>query len=167
MRRTIKLAGLILILGALVPGSGVSAVRGSDVPLKGTADGEFTADLSTGAVHVVGTGGELSHLGRWTSSQDIQLVPLGAGRFAVFASNGTMTAANGDRLFFTGQGGGSGNPGVSATFTINYSATGGTGRFADAGATFVSVVHTERVSLVGSLETGVFAASFDGSLSYR
>lgn len=167
MRKSMLLAGLILALGAVVPGSGVSALRGSDLPLKGTAHGEFAADLATGAVHVIGTSGELSHLGRWTSSQDIQLVPLGPGQFAVFALNGTMTAANGDRLFFTGRGSGSGNPGVSATFTISYLATGGTGRFANAEATFVSVVHTRATSLVGSMEEGVFDASFDGSLNYR
>ena len=166
MRRMLFLAGLVLALG-LVPGSGVSAVRGTDLPLKGTAHGVFTADLATGRVHIAGTGGELSHLGLWTSSQDAQLVPTGPGQWALFAFNGSMAAANGDRLLFAGQGSGRGNPGVSATYRIKYVAKGETGRFANAEAAFVSVVHTERVSLVGSIETGVWDATFDGSLSYR
>ena len=86
------------------------------------------------------------------------------GAFRVQRLNG---GPNGDRLLFVGQGSASGNPGVSATYTIKYVAKGETGRFADAEAAFVSVVHTERVSLVGSIGTGVWDASFDGSLSYR
>ncbi len=165
MRKAILLAGLVLTLGVLLPGSARPAVGGSDLPLKGTASGYFTLNLLTGQSHVVGTDGQLTHLGLWTSTQNEQLVPTGPGTFNLFTT-GTMTAANGDQLFLIGAGTGTGVIGSHGTFTINYTTSSGTGRFAGASATFVALVQTTFVSQVGAIETGAWDATFDGQLSW-
>ncbi|HSC49232.1 MAG TPA: hypothetical protein VLD16_03125 [Gaiellaceae bacterium] len=164
MRKMTLLAGLALALGAFLPGSARPAIGGSDLPLKGAASGYFTLNLLTGQSHVVGTSGQLTHLGLWTSVQDEQLIPTGVPNTFNLVTGGTTTAANGDQLFFTGTGSGTAVIGSHGSFVINYVSSAGTGRFASASATFTAVVESSFVSLSGAIETGVWDATFDGQL---
>ena len=167
MRKMILLAGLVLALGAFLPGSARPATGGSDLPLKGTASGYFTLNLMTGQTHIVGTSGELTHLGLWTSVQDQQLIPTGVPNTFNLVTGGTITAANGDQLTMTGTGSGTAVIGSHGSFVYHFVSSAGTGRFANASATFTGFVDTSFVSLAGAIETGVWEGTFDGQLSYR
>ena len=51
MRRVILLAGLVLALGALLPGSARPAAGGSDLPIKASFSRQSRLNLQTGAVN--------------------------------------------------------------------------------------------------------------------
>lgn len=167
MRKMILLAGLVLALGAFLPGSARPASGGSNVPLKGTASGSFTLNLLTGQSHVVSTSGQLSHLGLSTIAQDQQLIPTGVPTVFNLVAAGSLTAANGDQLSYAGTGSGTAVIGSHGTFVYHFVSSAGTGRFANASATFTVVVNARFVSLTGAVETGVWDGTFDGQLSHR
>lgn len=102
----------------------------------------------------------LSHLGLTTAVQNARLVPTGPGELDEFFT-GTITAANGDRIFVTGFGHETFAP-PHGTIQATYHSTGGTGRFADASLTFAATINTTLVTAT----TGTFDATFDGQLSW-
>src|SRR5215212_481645 len=69
MRRfTIILA--VLAVAALSPAAALGKVNGTDRPSSGKSSSTTTVDLATGTGSVVG-GGQLSHMGRFTFTNDI------------------------------------------------------------------------------------------------
>ena len=121
------------------------------VPFQGSAEGAIVgvAPNPAGVVLTVQAEGNAAHLGRFSREETILFNPVTGTLTGAIV----FTAANGDQLFGTVQGGF-----VSATeATGTYTFTGGTGRFQNAsgGAEF---------SL--STSDGVhFTVEFDGSLS--
>ena len=69
MRRlTIILA--LLAVAAVSPATALGKAKGSDRPSSGTSSSTTTVDLATGTGSVVGSG-QLSHMGRFTFTNDI------------------------------------------------------------------------------------------------
>ena len=97
----------------------VGADQAVPVPFKGRAEYTLTAVEPDGTLRYIGTG-HATHLGLFTA--DASLFPHGDGTFSVTA---VFTAANGDQLFFIGEGEFTTPTSVLGTATI----TGGTGRF--------------------------------------
>ena len=88
-------------------------------------------DLATGA-GISETSGQLSHLGRITSTVDVTSFTLTGPDTFSFTGTATDVAAKGDKLFTTGAS--TGTPTGTEASTI-FTITGGTGRFADASGT--------------------------------
>jgi hypothetical protein len=104
-------------LGALVLlAATVSAQTRVTRPWTMAAESQQVIRMSDGAM-TAHAWGEASHFGQFTSE--------GTGRLGNPFSRGTMTAANGDLVYFEG--------GINGAYTV----TGGTGRFAGATGTFV------------------------------
>ena len=131
LRRLIFLSSLVLAVAALSPAATLGAAKGTDRPVSGRSTGTVVLDLATGA-GISETSGQLSHLGRITSTVDVTSFTLTGPDTFSFTGTATDVAAKGDKLFTTGAS--TGTPTgteASAIFTI----TGGTGRFADASGT--------------------------------
>ena len=166
-RRLLVLVTALVALAVVAPGQAIAKRGGTDRPLHGRGVGTSTADLGTGAVTSQGTS-RFSHLGKSTFTLDTTFTALGPTSL-VLSGTATFVAANGDRVFstvvgtatFTGIG-----VGETATFTLMFTITGGTGRFADASGTVTATVEQESVSLVGTtlVTRDTFAAT--GTISY-
>jgi len=142
MRRIILLAGLVLAVGVLPSGSALAAVGGSDLPLKGSVSGTSAHNLATGVVDAVSSG-QLTHFGRTTVEQTALVVPVGPTTFS-WSGTFTLTAANGDQM--SGTTVGTCTPtATSVRCVVDFTSTGGTGRFADASATLTMTL-LSRVS---------------------
>jgi hypothetical protein len=142
MRRIVLLAGSVLAVGVLASGSALAAVRGSDLSLKGSVSGTSAHNLATGKVHAVSTG-QLTHLGLTTVEQTALVVPAGPTIFS-WSGTFTLTAANGDQM--SGTTVGTCTPtATSVRCVVDFTSTGGTGRFADASATLTMTL-LSRVS---------------------
>ncbi len=114
-------------------------------------DGHFalTVSLSTGTISAGRDWGEATHLGRYENLLD----PGGHLDFQTFTitATGTVTAANGDRLFWT-------TPGSS--FEIDF--TGGTGRFENVTGGFNTVSHSQPVFTVIDEDTVIVSFTYKG-----
>jgi hypothetical protein len=164
MRKAILLASLALAVGALVPSSALPAAGGSDLPLKGSFSGTTVHNLATG--HLDGTStGEFTHFGSSMLEQSVQVAITGATTRS-WSGTWTLTAANGDQLSGTSVGTGSLTDPTHITFVLDYTATGGTGRFADASATFTITLYFHRVALVNGISYGEHDATLDGQLNW-
>ena len=164
MRNAIFFAGLALAVGALVPGSALSAAGGSDLPLKGSFSGATVHNLVTG--HLDGTSaGEFTHFGSSTLEQSVQVATTGPTTRS-WSGTWTLTAANGDQLSGTSVGTGNLTDLTHITFVLDYTATGGTGRFAGSSSTFTITLYFHRVALVNGISYGEHDATLDGQLSW-
>jgi hypothetical protein len=165
MRNISFLALCALAAAVLLPVSGLAAAGGSNLPFKGSGSGTTTLNLLTGQVEVIGTG-PISHMGMTSVEQHAQLVPTSPTSYNWVAGTWTATAANGDVLFGTSEGTVTFTDAVHNIAVVNYTSTGGTGRFADAAATFVGTAFGTRGSTVGATTTGTYDATIVGELSY-
>jgi len=145
-----KMLTLLLMAVALAfPAHSIGAKK--QVPFRGTAEGA-TVRVSPdpgGVGLAVLAHGNATHLGRFSREETILFNPATGTLTGLIA----FTAANGDQLFGTVEGGF-----VSATVaTGTYTFTGGTGRFQNASG---------EADFSLSTSDGVhFAVEFDGSLS--
>jgi hypothetical protein len=115
MRRNGRFAavlGAFVLLAAMTAGAQKAVTR----PWTMAAESQQVISLSDGAISAHAWG-QASHLGQFTSE--------GSGHVGNPFSRGTMTAANGDLVYFEG--------GVNGVYTV----TAGTGRFVGATGTFV------------------------------
>ena len=113
------------------------AKGGSELPFKGTYDGEEKTPTST---HSLEAAGNATHLGRFTVRALWTVTPGGA-----IDTSSTWTAANGDEFHTTFTRHGVPSP-PTITFTETHMIIGGTGRFANASGTF-TVVQTRGLSM--------------------
>jgi hypothetical protein len=164
MRRVIFLAGLALVVGVLAPGGALPAVGGSDLPLKGSFSGTTSHTLATGHLDAVSTG-KSTHFGLTTLKQSVQVVATGPTTRS-WSGTWTLTAANGDQMVGTCVGMGTLTDPTHITFVIDYLSGGGTGRFADASATFTITLYFHRVALVSGISYGEHTATLQGQLSW-
>lgn len=165
MRRLTLLAGLVLTVGVLLPGSALPAMGGSNLPLKGSITATSEHNLVTGQFHGVANG-QLTHFGLMTLEQYAQIVITGPPITLNFTGTWTLTAANGDQLFGTATGIGHPTDATHITLVIDYTSTGGTGRFADASATFTATIYHTRTALVNGISYGEQQVTLDGELSW-
>lgn len=163
MRRMILLAGLALAVGALLTGSALSAVGGSNLPLKGSFSGSSTYNPSTYTAHILLTG-TATHFGLMTFDQDAQVVPTATGY--TYFGTWTLTAANGDQLFGTAEGIGTRTDPTHVTYVVDRTSTGGTGRFTDASATFTTLVYSTRIGVENGMVINALEGTLDGQLSW-
>ena len=165
MRSFSLLALAALAAAVLLPASGLAAASGSDLPFKGSASGTTTFNVLTGQAEVVGVG-PISHMGMATTEQHAQLVPTSSTTFDWVGGIWTATAANGDVLFGTSEGTVTFTDAVHDVAVVTYTSTGGTGRFANAVATFVGTAFGTLGPTVGATTIGTFDATIVGELSY-
>jgi hypothetical protein len=143
---------LTLLLAAVALAFPVHSTRANDqVPFQGSAEGA-TAGVSpdpAGVVLTVLAKGNATHLGRFSREETILFNPATGTLIGLIV----FTAANGDQLFGTVEGGF-----ISpSTATGTYTFTGGTGRFANA---------TGGAEFVISTPDGIhFSVEFNGTLS--
>jgi hypothetical protein len=166
-RRLLVFTSLLLALAVVTPVSAVAKRGGTDRPLKASGSGTTTADLATGAATSQGTA-HFSHLGKSTYTLDTTFTLAGPNTFALSGAS-AVVAANGDQVFstFTGTGTFTGiGVGETATYTIVFTITGGTGRFADASGTLTATVDQEDVSLVGTTVGTRETFTASGTISY-
>lgn len=154
MRRLSLLAGLALAISILLPGSALAAVGGSDLPVTGSQAGSCVFNLVTLQGHCV-TIGPASHFGMSTMEADVQLTGLTSGSSE--SGTWTLTVANGDQMFGTE----TGTLGLGT-----WVSSGGTGRFADASATFFDTSQMTLVSVEGVIGTFAVEVTVVGRLSY-
>jgi hypothetical protein len=158
-------AGLISAIAVLLPAGALPDVGGSNLPFAGSVASTSTHNLATGQVHGVGTG-QITHFGRAMIVQDAHVAPTGSTPPLSWSGTWTLTAANGDQLFGTSTGTGTPTDTTHITFVIDYTSSGGTGRFADASATFTATIHHTRVALVNGISYGEQTVTLDGQLSW-
>ena len=162
MRRfTIILA--LFAVAAMSPAAALGKAKGTDRPLSGTSSSTTTVDLATGTGSVAGSG-QLSHLGRFTFTNDITSFTLTGNTFS-FTLTAIIVAANGDEVYTTATGTGT----LTATgseATLVSTVTGGTGRFADASGTLTTGFTNEIVSTVGTTLTSRDIETHKGQISY-
>ena len=154
MRRLNLLPSLALAVSILLPGSALAAVGGSDLPVIGSQTGSCVYSLVTLQGHCVTTG-PASHFGVSTMEADVQLTGLGPG--SSDSGTWTLTVANGDQMFGT-------FAGILGSGT--WVSSGGTGRFADASATFFDTSQMTLVSVDGVFATFAVDVAVVGRLSY-
>ena len=147
MRRIILLAGLVLAVGVLPSGSALAAVGGSDLPLKGSVSGTSEHNLSTRDLHAVSTG-RLTHFGLTKVEQTALVVPAGPTTFS-WTGTFTLTAANGDQMSGTTVGTCTLTATSVTRCVVQFTSTGGTGRFTDASATPTMTLSAASRSLRG------------------
>ena len=164
LRRLIFLSSLVLAVAAISPAATLGAANGTDRPVTGTSTGTVVIDLATGAGSGE-TSGQLSHLGRITSTVDVTSFTLTGPDTFSFTGAATDVTANGDKLFTTGAATGTMTPTGTETTTV-FTITGGTGRFADASGT--GTLRTVGVidSIVGSIVTQTITSRVKEQISY-
>jgi len=163
LRRLIFLSSLVLAVAALSPAAALGAAKGTDRPSSGTSTSTTTVDTATGTGTVVGSG-HISHLGRFTFTNDITSLTITGNTFS-YTLTAIIVAANGDEVFTTATGTGT----LTATgseSTLVSTITGGTGRFADASGTLTTEISSVNVSLVGSILTSTDTETHTGQVSY-
>jgi hypothetical protein len=164
MLRVLSLAGRVLAFGLLGPRSAQTSVGGSDLPFTGSFTGSSAHNLATGEFHSVWSG-EASHFGISNLEHRAQIAFTGPTTLS-YLGTWTLTAANGDQLYGTAAGTGVCIDPTHITLVIDCTATGGTGRFADASATFTMTAHHARTALENGISYGEQLATLDGQLSW-
>ncbi|HSP91301.1 MAG TPA: hypothetical protein VLN08_10350 [Vicinamibacterales bacterium] len=120
MKRTWRLAAFLGAFALLAVHTAANAQATVSRPLKMAAESQQTINLGNGAVSARARG-VATHLGSFTAD--------GSGNLADPVNFGTLSAANGDEVYYEGN-----------TATGAYAITGGTGRFKGAGGVFVITV---------------------------
>jgi hypothetical protein len=162
--RVFLVTGLVSGFGLLGPGAAQASVGGSDLPFTGSFTGSSAHNLATGEFHAVWTG-EASHFGISNLEHQAQIAFTGPTTLS-YVGTWTLTAANGDQLYGTAAGAGVRIDPTHITLVIDCTATGGTGRFADASATFTVAVDHARAALENGISYGAQQATLDGHLSW-
>jgi hypothetical protein len=163
MRRfTIILA--LLAVAALTPAVAFGKANGTDRPLSGAGSSTTSLDLATGTGSVAGSG-RLSHLGRFTFTNDITSYRLTGPDTFSLTLTAAAVAANGDKLCTTAIGTGTLTPTGSET-TLVSTITGGTGRFAAARGTLTSRITSAIVSSLGTTTTTSDTETHKGRITY-
>jgi len=154
---------LVLSAAVILPGGGLAARDGTDLPFMASMSGQGTVNLVTGQGH-----NQLitraSHFGSGTLEEFSQIIPIAPGTYASFGHL-TLTAADGDQMFGEATGTGLTTDGAHFTFTLHAVFTSGTGRFADAGLAYDVTVHSTIVSVAGAIATSELEATAAGRLS--
>ena len=163
MLRVLSLAGHVLAFGLLGPGHAQASVGGSDLPFTGSFSGSSAHNLATGEFHSVWTG-EASHFGISNLEQQAQIAVTGPTALKAVGT-WTLTAADGDQLCGTAVGTLVPVDTTHMTAVIDYTATGGTGRFAGASGTFTITMHHLRTALENGISYGEQQVTLDGRLS--
>ena len=164
MRRFTLILAVLAVAATFTAGPALAAAKGTDRPLRGTSTSTTTVDVVTGTGSTVGGSGQLSHLGRFSFTNDITSFTL-TGNTTALTFTGIIVAANGDEIHTTGTGTGT----LTATgseFTAVSTAVGGTGRFADASGTVTTKITSVIVSAVGSTITSTDSEVHEGRISY-
>jgi hypothetical protein len=130
-------ATVVLSVAALVPAAAFADAKGTDRPLRGTESGTTTLNPATGAA-TADFVGQLSHLGTFTGRSNVTVTFTGPSSFSA-AGTGTLSAADGDELFFDVIWGGTFTVTTIQT-TVVRTITGGTGRFAGASGTMTTIL---------------------------
>jgi hypothetical protein len=166
VRLGILLAGLVLAIGALAPGSAFAATNGSSLPFKGSMNGTSTVDLTTlsggyadGHALLTGTS---SHFGLRTSELNVRINLPGLTYTGTFL----WTAANGDEMWGVVVATGTRQDATHVTWVVDHFSTGGTGRFADATATWTAIAHLTTISNDGVTVLNSVEGTFEGQLSW-
>jgi hypothetical protein len=150
MRRFTIILALLAVAG-VSPAAALGKAKGTDRPLSGTSSSTTTLDLATGTGSVAGSG-QLSHLGRFTFTNDITSFTLtGADTFNLTLT-AILVAANGDKVCTAATATGTLTP-TGSDATLVSTITGGTGRFAGASGTLTTKISSEIVSTVGTTVT--------------
>jgi hypothetical protein len=160
------LAGALLALGVLGPGLALGDAHGTNLPFKGTMNGTSTVDLTTlsGGVadgHAVLTG-TTTHFGLRTSELNVRI------NLPALTYTGTFlwTAANGDQMWGMVVGTGTREDATHVTWVVDHTSTGGSGRFADASATWTAIARLTTVSNDGVTVVNDVEGTFEGQLSW-
>ena len=164
MLSLLLLARHVLALDFLGAGRAQASGRGSVLPFTGSFRGSSAHNLATGEFHSVWTG-EASHFGISNLEQQAQIAVTGPTTLSVVGT-WTLTAANSDRLYGTAVGTGVRTDGTHITLTVDHTANCGTGRFADARATFRVTAQHARTALENGISYGEQEATLDGQLSW-
>jgi hypothetical protein len=164
LRRIIFLSSLALAVAALSPAAALGAAKGTDRPVKGKSTSTTTLDTATGTGTVAGSG-QLSHIGRFTFTNDITSLTITGPDTFSFTLTAVVVAANGDEIFTTATGTGT-LTATGAESTLVSTITGGTGRFADASGTLTSRISSETISVVGPIVTQADTETHRGQISY-
>jgi hypothetical protein len=154
----------LLAFAALSPPAAVGKANGTDRPESGKSTSTTTVDLATATGSVAG-GGELSHIGRFTFTNDITSFTLTGPDTYSLTLTAVIVAANGDEIYTTATGTGTLTPTGSET-TLVSTITGGTGRFADASGTTITKITSVTVSVVGTTVTNHDTEIHKGRISY-
>src|ERR1051325_5426809 len=125
--------GVMLAALALLP-LALPVIAGDEVPYKAAETGVITRESFQFPFETknVAAAGEATHLGEYTLIGEF-VVDV---RFGTATGTYTMTAANGDLLFLTMEG--HAVPTDLTKTILNFSITGGTGRFKDATGSFIA-----------------------------
>jgi hypothetical protein len=149
------IVGLVAALSVLLASVAVSAVA-AETPFKGTVDAVETSQVvfPTAFLDREGTG-TATYLGRYTEHVILQI------NIPTMASTGTaaFTAANGDTLSASVVGLATRSGPTVLSIVEVYTITGGTGRFADATATFALRSTLDQT-------TGVSSGKFSGAIDH-
>jgi hypothetical protein len=164
LRRLIFLSSLVLAVAALSPAGALGAAKGTDRPVSGKSTSTTTIDTATGTGTVAGSG-QLSHIGRFTFTNDITSLTITGPDTFSFTLTAIVVAANGDEIFTTATGTGTFTA-TGSESTLVSTITGGTGRFADASGTLTSRISSVTLSVVGSIVTQADTETHRGRISY-
>jgi hypothetical protein len=164
MRKAIMIAGLVLALGVLAPGTALGKAGGTDRPVQGSGSGTTVLDLGTLAF-VTDSTSVMSHVGRSTVDIDGVFTPTGPSTFTV-AGSLTLTAANGDQLFGDFSGSGTNVASGGSTGTTATTITGGTGRFTGASGSLSGPFTQTPISMSATTATFATTFSLSGTISY-
>jgi hypothetical protein len=164
MLRVLSLARHVLAFGMLGPGHAQTSVGSRNVPFTGSFTGSSAHNLATGEFHSVWTG-EASHFGISNLEHQAQIAFTGPTTLS-YVGTWTLTAANGDQLYGTAAGSGLRTDPAQITLVIDCTATGGTGGFAHASATFTVTAQHARTALENGISYGEQQAALDGQLSW-
>jgi hypothetical protein len=141
-----------LMLAAITLACAVTSARAEDqVPFQGSAEGAIidVAPDPGGVVFTVQAEGNATHLGRFTREETVLFNPATGS----LTGDIVFTAANGDQLFVSVDGGFISPTEARGTYTF----TGGTGRFVNATGSAGFVLLTP--------DGAHFSVEFDGTLS--
>jgi hypothetical protein len=159
MRRLTFTLAVLAVAATITAGPALASSKGTDRPLRGTSTSSTTIDLVTGTGSSVGSG-QISHLGRFTFTNDITSFTL-TGNATAISLTGTIVAANGDEVHTTATG-----TGTLDEVTLVSTVVGGTGRFADASGTLTSTITNTALATAGTTVTATESEVHEGRVSY-
>jgi len=163
MRRFMIILALLAV-AATSPAAAFGKAKGSDRPVSGTGSSTTDVNLAAGTGSVEGSG-QLSHLGRFTFTNDISSFKLTGPDTFGLTLTAALVAANGDKMCTAATATGTLTPTGSET-TLVSTITGGTGRFAGASGTLTSKISSVIVSTDGTSLTTRDTETHRGRISY-
>lgn len=156
----------VVIAGALISvaaGQAFAAEGGTARPLQGVGEVTTALDLCTAPLSGTIEGPlNTAHLGLTTVSLAFTITP----GTPLQTGSGTLTAANGDKLFVDFTGIITSTDPLDNRSTSDFTITGGTGRFENASGSFTAVAVGSVVSSMGCTQTLRHSTTSDGTISY-